>query len=82
MKNYKDYSWSNTIPFFTVILLFVMMFSYVTVPVFLILFVLKLIGVVTCSWWLVWLPIYYFIPLCGLGFLLDLLRLWLKREKK
>ena len=34
----------------------------------------------TFSWWIVWLPIYYFIPLLTIGFLLDVLRLWLKQK--
>lgn len=80
MKNYKDYSWSKTIPFFTVFLMFVFLFARITIPVFLIILTLKLLSIITFSWWIVWLPIYYFIPLLIFGFLLDLLRLWLKKK--
>lgn len=81
MIDYKKYSWSNTIPFFTVLLMFSILFCYITIPVFFILFILKLLDIIAYSWWIVWLPIYYPIPLCIIGFLLDLLRNWLKKAK-
>ena len=80
MKDYRNYSWSKTIPFFSVLLMFVFLFAYITIPIFFIMFVLKLLSVITFSWWIVWLPIYYFIPLLIIGFLLDVLRLWLKQK--
>ena len=80
MKDYRNYSWSKTIPFFSVLLMFVFLFAYITIPIFFIMFVLKLLSVITFSWWIVWLPIYYFIPLLTIGFLLDVLRLWLKQK--
>lgn len=80
MTNIKDYSFAKTLPFFTVFLLWCIFIGHFALPTFLIMFVLKILTVITWSWWIVFLPIYYFIPVLVLGFILDVFLLWLKKK--
>lgn len=79
--DYKKYNIYKSLPFFTVLLLFSILFGFITFPLFVVLLILKLIGVLTCSYWIVFLPIYYFIPLCGFGWGLDMLKKWCGKAK-
>lgn len=62
---------NDFLPFFTVILLACSLLDKFAIVSFGILLLLKLIGILTVSWWVVCIPIYFWIPLCVLGLVLD-----------
>lgn len=71
----------SKMPFFTSFLLWCVIIGKFALPTFLIMFPLKLMSIITWSWWIVFLPMYYFIPILVVGFLLDVLLMYLKRNK-
>lgn len=79
MKITVRYNKDNYFVFCYILLMLSMIFGIITIPVFLILFILKILELIDYSWWLVTLPIYYPIPLCIIGLILDFIRHILKK---
>lgn len=75
MKYNKD----SYFVFCYILLMFSIMFGIITIPIFLILFVLKILELIDYSWWLVTLPVYYPIPLCIIGLIFDFIRYKLRK---
>lgn len=79
--NLNNYEFTKILPFFAVFLLWSIFIGNFALPTFIIMFVLKIFSVITWSWWLIFLPLYYFVPLLIIGFLLDVLYLCLKKGR-
>lgn len=82
MKNLKEYQLSKKFPFFCGIFGLGMLFSNISILLVMIFVSLYLLEIITWSWWLIFLPLYYFIPLAFVGLLFDIIYNFLRKSKK
>ena len=69
MMNYKNTKY----PFLTIIIMFVVLTCIIWIPLIIVLFLLKIFGVMIITWLIVFLPIVIILGLIFIGYMLDLI---------
>ena len=71
---------SDFLPFLMVCLLICSMLDKPALIAFGIMLLLKLIGVIAWSWWIIFIPLYFWIPVAIFALMLDFVYIWAKKR--